>query len=218
MKYFFIALFLLSSLFSFGQAKVDTTGSLVPTGPYPVVSSKDVKGNVFFVQSISDRNAIPSYLRTPGSMAYVMDRPDSMYYLRAGVSNGDWVGFKPGASDSTGAGTFDPGSTHIETTGTYTVPDTVNNVILQYGGGSTITLPDPGSYDKREITLRNVSGNGATFNYSLVYGPGNTSNTLVTDKWVRIKSDGTDWNVVQESGSGDQINITGGGGIIIDNF
>ena len=110
------------------------------------------------------------------------------------------------------------GSTHIETTGTYTIPDSVNNLILQFAGGSTITLPDPGSYDKREITIRNVSGNGATFNYSLVYGPGNTSNTLATDKWVKIKSDGTDWNVVQESGSGDQINITGGGGIIIDNF
>lgn len=105
------------------------------------------------------------------------------------------------------------GSTHIDTTGSYTIPDSVNNVILQYAGGTSITLPDPAAYDKREITIRNVSGNGATFNYELVYSAGNSSDELATGKWVRIKSDGTDWRVTQESGS-----EGGGGGIIIDNF
>lgn len=101
------------------------------------------------------------------------------------------------------------GSTHIETTGAYTVADSVNTIILQYSGGTEITLPDPASYNKREITIRNISGNGATFNYDVA--------ALPTDKWITIKSDGTDWNVIQESGEG--TTITGsGGGVFIDNF
>lgn len=135
------------------------------------------------------------------------DSKDSLGYY----NGAQWI-YLGGGGDTAIA---EQGSTHIETTGYYLVADSINTIICQYSGGETgIDLPDPSAHNKREITISNVSGNDASFNYLLKYSASEFSATLANGKWVKIKSDGSWWNVVQDSG-GSTV-VSGGGGNAVE--
>lgn len=154
----------------------------------------------------------------------VLSIPQDTIYSKSGIAQKDstlYVGNGSFWTKVKGDGSVQPSlsATHIETTGTYTVADSVNTVICQYSGGATgINLPDPAASDKRELTIRNVSGNDVTFNYSVKYSSSESSSTLATGKSIRIKSDGTNWNVVQDSGSSSTVINSSGSGVFVTEF
>lgn len=111
-----------------------------------------------------------------------------------------------------GGGSNSQGGTYTETTGYYAVQDSVNTIICEYTGGDTgIDLPTAASSLKRELTIRNVGGNTVNFNYLLKYSTTTFSSELSNGSSIRIKSDGTWWNIVQDGGPS---SITGSGSTI----
>ncbi len=94
------------------------------------------------------------------------------------------------------------------TTDSYTIPDSVNSVIVDYSGDATVNLPTALSSDKREITIRNAGSGTVYFNYAVKYSTTLSSAVLATGKSIKIKSDGADWNVIQDNSS----TSSGGGG------
>lgn len=72
------------------QVKVGADGAIHPTGNYPATSLREAKAYALSVQSIDDRDAIPSNYRDTGMMILVRDS-SSIYSLVGGITNSDWV-------------------------------------------------------------------------------------------------------------------------------
>ena len=92
-KIIFIA-FLFLSFGSFAQTKI--TATLVRNSPsdnYPVTSDSLQRGGMHVYASFAERDAIPLALRKFGMLATVNS---FVFQLGAGLTNSDWVAFKPG--------------------------------------------------------------------------------------------------------------------------
>lgn len=96
MKKLLITFYLIAvSLISFSQVKVDAGGNIIPTGPYPAVSSEHVKGGLHSVNTITERNAITNGFRKEGMIAYVANTKQ-YFKLEGGILNTNWVEFFSG--------------------------------------------------------------------------------------------------------------------------
>ncbi len=91
-KILFILSLLIVANISFGQGKILAPGNVGPTGNYPIVVSKDIKGTVHFFLTIAQRNALPANYRDTGMIAYVADST-KFYYLQNGIDNSYWTPF-----------------------------------------------------------------------------------------------------------------------------
>lgn len=103
----------------------------------------------------------------------------------------------------------DDGGTSIVTGSAYTVADGINNVLSRNTTGTTIiTLPAAAASNKREITIKNTGSYVVNTSTQFVLTTGSLSDAISPGAWVKIKSDGTNWNVVQDNSS------SGGGGSV----
>jgi hypothetical protein len=108
-----VIILLFISSFSYGQGKIGVQGDLVPTGSYPIVKQKNLKGNIFPVPNIAARNAIPANFRDTGMIVVTYDTY-SYYSLQGGVLDANWVllftGTPSGSLDTT---TYNTGIANI---------------------------------------------------------------------------------------------------------
>ncbi len=119
------------------QVKVGADGAIHPTGNYPATSLREARAYALSVQSIADRDGIPSNYRDTGMLILV--RNDSaVYSLVGGITNGDWQLVLSGGGGGGGTGTV-----NFANQGTSLSGDTV-----QLGGSlyknATITTDDFG--------------------------------------------------------------------------
>lgn len=96
MKKLLLILFLFISYTSFSQGKIGGEGNVIPTGNYPIVASKDIKGGLHKFQTIAERNALPANFKDSGMLGYVVD--SLKYYKWNGAT---WEEFKTGADAPT---------------------------------------------------------------------------------------------------------------------
>jgi len=106
-------------------------------------------------------------------------------------SPGSWVVF----------GTLDSGTLTNVTTATYTVLITDTNLIVNYAGTCTVTLPNP-AFAFRRLTFRTIQNQGVNssgLNVTSLAGVagGSTILTNTAGKWATIISDGTAWQIQQ---------------------
>ena len=73
---------------------IDTLGQK-NKGEFPLVDSNDVKGGYYQVDTIEERNSIPSVRRKEGMLCYV--KKDKIYQLVNGIDNECWVIFNSGS-------------------------------------------------------------------------------------------------------------------------
>lgn len=95
-----------------------------------------------------------------------------------------------------------PGNSTTQTGTTYTVPANINNVIANGSATITLTLPTASSWTDREIRVVNWVAFTVVSNASNVVpqasGAAGTAILAATaGKWALLKSDGTNWNIVQ---------------------
>ena len=64
-------------------------GQLAPNGSFPVIDGNDIKGGFYIVDTIEERDSIPTANRKIGLPCYVVNK--NMYYrLRSGITNDCW--------------------------------------------------------------------------------------------------------------------------------
>lgn len=80
---------------------IDTLGQK-NNGIFPLVDSNDVKGGYYQVESIEERDNIPTVRRKVGMLCYVENGTDEgiIYQLKGGLDNTDWHIFEVGSSSS----------------------------------------------------------------------------------------------------------------------
>lgn len=80
---------------------IDTLGQK-NNGIFPLVDSNDVKGGYYQVESIEERNNIPTVRRKVGMLCYVQDGTDEgvIYQLKGGLDNTNWHIFEVGSGSS----------------------------------------------------------------------------------------------------------------------
>lgn len=96
MKKLLLILFLFTGYTTFAQGKIGGEGNVIPTGNYPIVASKDIKGGLHKFQTIAERNALPANFKDSGMLGYVVD--SLKYYKWNGA---DWEEFKTGSDTPT---------------------------------------------------------------------------------------------------------------------
>ena len=68
---------------------VKIPGQLAPNGSFPVIDGNDIKGGFYIVDTIEERDSIPTANRKIGLPCYVVNQ--NMYYrLRNGITNDCW--------------------------------------------------------------------------------------------------------------------------------
>lgn len=103
----------------------------------------------------------------------------------------------------------DDGGTSIITGSAYTIANGINNVLSRNVTGTTmITLPSASGSNKREITLKNTGSYVVNTSTQFVLTTGSLSDVISPGAWVKIKSDGTNWNVVQDNASSGGVSVT----------
>lgn len=116
-------------------------------------------------------------------------------------------------SGSTGIGTNSPTATltlngslarniFINATATYTVSATDTNIIANFAGISTLTLPAAASFPGREIVVRTIQAQtvvSATANVIPMAGgaAGTAILAATAGKWAMLISDGTNWQIME---------------------
>lgn len=78
MKKLLVIILTLFTLSSYSQSKVGAEGDLEPTGNFPVVKNRNVKGGLHSVKTIVERDAILASFKDSGMIVYVDD--SSIYY------------------------------------------------------------------------------------------------------------------------------------------
>jgi hypothetical protein len=90
----------------------------------------------------------------------------------------------------------------VTKTGNFTVADNENWIICNGSGTITVTLPDPSTYNGREIMIKTVA-NQAVISASSNVGPlaGGAASTSILSatagKWATLVSDGVNWLIMQ---------------------
>ena len=64
-------------------------------GEFPLVDSNDIKGGYYQVDTIEERDLIPSIRRKEGMLCHVKN--DKMYQLIGGIDNSNWTIFNSGS-------------------------------------------------------------------------------------------------------------------------
>jgi hypothetical protein len=100
MKYLLIILLFISGALS-AQVKIDASGSMIATGDYPVTYMSSIKGYAMSVQTLANRNAIPSNFRSVGMIILVRDS-SYFYSLVGGIANSNWQLYSPASGISGG--------------------------------------------------------------------------------------------------------------------
>jgi hypothetical protein len=72
-----------------GDVAIQATVAIKNAAPAPIARNEDIKGGWKVVASIVARDAIPSYIREVGMVAYVI-ATDEHYRLVGGIANTDW--------------------------------------------------------------------------------------------------------------------------------
>ncbi len=141
------------------QVKVGADGAIHPTGNYPATSLREARAYALSVQSITDRNNIPTNYRDTGLLILVRN-DSSIYSLVGGITNSDWQLVLSGGSGGGGSGTVANANN-----GTVLSGDTV-----QLGGSltqnTTITTGDLGltlSSSSLGIPLQSSSAGNLAF-------------------------------------------------------
>jgi len=78
---------------------IDTLGQK-NNGDFPLVDSNDIKGGYYQVETLEERNNIPSIRRKEGMLCYVNN--DKVYQLVGGIENACWTSFSAGGSNFAG--------------------------------------------------------------------------------------------------------------------
>lgn len=73
-------------------------------GDFPLVDSNDIRGGFYQVNTIEERNLIPSIRRKEGMLCAVKN--DKMYQLIGGIDNNNWAIFNTGSSGSDFSGDY----------------------------------------------------------------------------------------------------------------
>ena len=73
-------------------------------GEFPLVDSNDIRGGFYQVDTIEERNLIPSIRRKEGMLCAVKN--DKMYQLIGGIDNNNWAIFNTGSSGSGFSGDY----------------------------------------------------------------------------------------------------------------
>ena len=73
---------------------IDTLGQK-NNGEFPLVDSNDIKGGFYQVDTVNERDLIPSVRRKEGMLCYVKN--DKVYQLVGGIGNEYWVVFNAGS-------------------------------------------------------------------------------------------------------------------------
>jgi len=86
------------------------------------------------------------------------------------------------------------------TTVTYTVLPTDTDLIANYAGTMTLTLPDAAIYPNRRLTIRTITANTVVSAASnVVPAAGGAAGTAILSatagKWATLMSDGTNWQI-----------------------
>lgn len=105
-----------------GDVEIANTISIKNSAPAPIIRINEVLGGIHTVADVTARDAIPSYLRQEGLVAYVQSGP-SMFQLVGGITNADWAAFGGGASSLQAA--YDGGATITQTL--LSGPTTIDN-------------------------------------------------------------------------------------------
>lgn len=80
-------------------------------GIFPLIDSNDIQGGFYQVDTIQERDNIPSIRRKEGMLCWVSTEK-TMYQLNGGTENIYWIEFKVGSSD-TGGTVVDDKYSHI---------------------------------------------------------------------------------------------------------
>ena len=78
---------------------IDTLGQK-NNGEFPLVDSNNIKGGYYQVDTIEERNGIPSVRRKEGMLCYVKN--DKIYQLVGGIENEHWIVFNSGTGSGNG--------------------------------------------------------------------------------------------------------------------
>jgi len=184
--------------------ELDVTGAAKISGDFTVDTS------TLFVDSANNRVGIGTTTLSAGSKLTIAggDLIVNTDDLFVNYSNG-----------RVGVGTTSP-TTELDVTGTvnvngalqrkapvtkttvgFTIGDSENWIIVNYGGTSTVTLPAAGNWIGREIMIKTIQAqavDSASSNVCPVTSatPGTSILTATAGKWATLVSDGTNWIIM----------------------